>query len=111
MAPVNRAMEAQQRPTRHKVRRRDDEAGKVSTFGVFLPRGSGEHRQNPVFAFLTARHSKPRWNFYKYLVGRDGRVLDYFVSFTKPGSRRLRKAIENALGQEVGKPALSPSMA
>ena len=51
---------------------------------------------------MTAKHSKPRWNFYKYLVGRDGRVLDYCVSFTKPGSPRLRKAIEKALAQEIG---------
>jgi len=68
------------------------------TFPMFAKvRTRGEDRSS-VFAFLTAKHPKPRWNFYKYLVGRDGHVLDYFVSLTKPGSRRLRKAVEAALG-------------
>jgi glutathione peroxidase len=74
------------------------------SFPMFAKVRTKGQDQSPVFAFLTAEHSKPRWNFYKYLVGRDGRVLDYFVSFTKPGSPRLRKAIEKALVQEVVTP-------
>jgi glutathione peroxidase len=74
------------------------------SFPMFAKVRTKGQDQSPVFAFLTAKHSKPRWNFYKYLVGRDGRVLDYFVSFTKPGSPRLRKAIEKALVQEVVTP-------
>jgi len=54
--------------------------------------------QSPVFRFLTEKHPRPRWNFYKYLVGRDGQVVDYFVSLTKPDSKRARRAIEKALG-------------
>jgi glutathione peroxidase len=54
--------------------------------------------QSPVFAFLTAKHPKPRWNFYKYLIGRDGEVENYFVSITSPSSKRLRRAVEKALG-------------
>ena len=41
--------------------------------------------------------SRPRWNFHKYIVGRDGRLLDYFVSTTSPSSSKFRKAVENAL--------------
>ena len=41
--------------------------------------------------------SRPRWNFHKYIVGRDGRLLDYFVSTTNPSSSKFRKAIEEAL--------------
>jgi len=67
------------------------------TFPMFAKvaiKGAG---RSPIFAFLTARHARPRWNFFKYLVGRDGQVLDYFISITKPESKRVRKRIEAAL--------------
>lgn len=67
------------------------------TFPMFAKSRTKGEGQSPVFAFLTARHPRPRWNFYKYLVGRDGRVIDYFVSITKPESKRIRKRIEAAL--------------
>jgi len=68
------------------------------TFPMFAKVKTKGDGQSPVFAFLTAKHPKPRWNFYKYLVGRDGEVVDYFVSITSPDSKRLRRAIEKALG-------------
>ena len=39
----------------------------------------------------------PAWNFSKYLVGADGRLLARFSPTTKPGSLRLTAAIEAAL--------------
>ena len=39
----------------------------------------------------------PKWNFYKYLIGRDGKVVDYFSSFTSPDSNKLVSAIERLL--------------
>ncbi|RKQ92449.1 glutathione peroxidase [Solirubrobacter pauli] len=39
----------------------------------------------------------PTWNFSKYLVGADGRLLARFSSTTKPDSSRLTAAIEAAL--------------
>lgn len=44
----------------------------------------------------------PKWNFHKYLVGRDGSLLDHFNSTTSPESGSLKEAIEAALS---GKPA------
>jgi glutathione peroxidase len=67
------------------------------TFPMFDKIETKGEGQSPVFAFLTAKHPRPRWNFYKYLVGRDGKVIDYFVSITKPESKRIRKRIEAAL--------------
>ena len=64
-------------------------------FAKVVTKGDG---QSPVFAFLTAKHPRPRWNFYKYLIGRDGEVRDYFVSLTSPSSKRLRRAVDKALG-------------
>jgi glutathione peroxidase len=55
--------------------------------------------QSPVYRFLTAGGQVPSWNFCKYLVGRDGRVLRYYPSLTTPGSAELQKAIEEALAQ------------
>jgi len=40
----------------------------------------------------------PKWNFHKYLINRDGELVDYFHSTTSPNSSRLVKAIEAALG-------------
>jgi glutathione peroxidase len=39
----------------------------------------------------------PKWNFYKYLIDRDGRVVDYFTSFISPQSPKLLSALENLL--------------
>ncbi|EME71579.1 phospholipid hydroperoxide glutathione peroxidase [Paramagnetospirillum caucaseum] len=41
----------------------------------------------------------PRWNFHKILVGRDGRMVDWFASTTAPDSGRLRAAIDKALAE------------
>lgn len=51
----------------------------------------------PVYQFLTARHPEPVWNFHKYLVGRDGQVLQAFGSAVTPESTELKVAIEAAL--------------
>jgi len=39
----------------------------------------------------------PRWNFHKYLIGRDGSVLASFNSRVRPDDPQLRAAIEAAL--------------
>ena len=40
----------------------------------------------------------PRWNFHKYLVGKDGSIAGTFGSRTEPESAELKQAIEAALG-------------
>jgi len=40
---------------------------------------------------------EPGWNFHKYLIGKDGKVLQSFASRVKPDSAELRAAIEAAL--------------
>ena len=42
----------------------------------------------------------PKWNFHKYLVNRNGKVIDYFNSTTNPDSSHLVKAVENALKEQ-----------
>ena len=46
---------------------------------------------------LAARSAPPRWNFYKYLIGRDGELLARFSSRTRPDAAELRQALERAL--------------
>jgi glutathione peroxidase len=39
----------------------------------------------------------PKWNFHKYLIDRDGRLADDFLSFTSPQSDTVIEAIERLL--------------
>ncbi len=51
-----------------------------------------------LYRFLTAGGlEEPTWNFTKYLVGRDGRVLARFGPRTAPDDPELRAAIDAAL--------------
>jgi glutathione peroxidase len=42
----------------------------------------------------------PRWNFHKYLIGRDGRLKASFTSAVEPNDPRLIAAIEQELAGE-----------
>jgi glutathione peroxidase len=53
--------------------------------------------QSPVYAFLTRNHEEPKWNFHKFLVGRDGAVRAAFGSTVAPDDPELRGAIDAAL--------------
>jgi glutathione peroxidase len=76
-------------------------------FGVRFPmfekimvRGEQAH---PLFKFLSDKklnghvNAIPRWNFHKYLINRQGEVVDYFYPFTKPGSSKIKKKIQRLL--------------
>lgn len=43
--------------------------------------------------------SAPKWNFHKYLVGRDGRLITSFYSQTPPELEKVTKAVEDALAK------------
>ncbi len=68
------------------------------TFPMFSKISVKGEQAHPLYKDLVAASdSEPRWNFHKYLIGRDGQVIDTFSSFTRPESGRVRKAIEEAL--------------
>ena len=55
--------------------------------------------RSPVYDFLLAGGlEEPTWNFTKYLVGRDGKVVARFAPKTEPRNAELRSAILKALG-------------
>ena len=56
--------------------------------------------QSPVYAFLTTGGDVPNWNFCKFLIGKDGRVREFFPSKVTPDDRRLRQAINEALADD-----------
>lgn len=57
----------------------------------------------PLYAFLTDKSAHPStggeigWNFTKFLVGPDGRVIARFDSAVEPDSKELTSAVEKAL--------------
>jgi glutathione peroxidase len=53
--------------------------------------------QSPIYAYLGKSGSLPTWNFAKYLVGKDGRVVEFFASKVTPDAPELRSAIDAAL--------------
>jgi glutathione peroxidase len=44
----------------------------------------------------------PKWNFYKYLVNREGKITDYFVSTTSPNDAALIAEVEKQLAAKPG---------
>jgi glutathione peroxidase len=77
-------------------------------YGVTFPlfskievNGAGRH---PLYAWLTGEAAGPegagdvKWNFTKFLVGRDGRLVARFAPQTEPLAPELVAALEKALG-------------
>ena len=57
----------------------------------------------PLYKFLTEKGPKPgpiSWNFNKYLVNRNGEVIERFDSKVAPESKELNDAIEKALAEK-----------
>jgi len=57
--------------------------------------------QHPLYKWLTSKEingsksSSVKWNFQKYLVGRDGELIDYFYSITSPLSKKITKKLKH----------------
>ncbi len=72
------------------------------TYGVQFPMFQRVHVVGPDVTPLyrqlaEATGQAPQWNFHKYLVGRDGRVLAQWGSRTTPDDAEIVAAIERAL--------------
>ena len=55
--------------------------------------------QSPVYAYLGSTGNLPAWNFSKYHVGKDGKVIAFFPSNVTPEDPALRDAIAKALAR------------
>ena len=75
-----------------------------NTYGVKFPMFEKSvvtgKNANPLFLELAkAGGGSPRWNFYKYLVGRDGKPIDSYSSMTAPDGSSIVSDVKKALAQ------------
>ncbi len=71
------------------------------TYGVDFPMfeklvTSGPE-QSPIYAFLGKSGHLPQWNFAKYVVDKNGKVIAFFPSEVTPEDPQLRAAIQKAI--------------
>jgi len=73
---------------------------KFPLFSKISVKGEDKH---PLYKYLTERETNPefggeiKWNFNKFLIGRDGKIIARFESADKPEDAKVTKAIEGAL--------------
>lgn len=71
-------------------------------FPMFAKSSVSGNNPNPLFKKLIAKTgTTPKWNFYKYLIDRNGNVVDVFGSMTKPTSNSITGDIEKLLGEKI----------
>ena len=74
-----------------------------TTFPLFEKSHVKGSNQSELFQFLSSKkengkvNSTPKWNFHKYLIDKEGNVVDYYYSVTKPDSDKIKKAIDKLL--------------
>lgn len=55
---------------------------------------------HPFFKYVKAElgmMASPKWNFYKYLIGKDGKIIDYYPSTTDPMSGDITTILDHEL--------------
>jgi glutathione peroxidase len=72
------------------------------TYGVQFPMFEkthvAEHQAGPMYRKLAQLSGEyPQWNFHKYLLDRDGKLVGSFASSVRPEDRNLVSAIEALL--------------
>ncbi|HUR56992.1 MAG TPA: glutathione peroxidase [Opitutaceae bacterium] len=71
------------------------------TFPLFAKIDVNGDKRHPLFALLAGKDSpfpgNIKWNFNKFLVGRDGKILKRFDADVEPESGELKQAVEAAL--------------
>ncbi|MEJ6694314.1 MAG: glutathione peroxidase [Chitinophagales bacterium] len=73
------------------------------TFKIFDKVEVKGDNASPLFQYLSNKdlngeiNSTPKWNFHKFLVNKEGKVVDYFYTITNPNSGKVRRAIDRLL--------------
>lgn len=67
------------------------------TFPLFEKMHVRGGEQSELYSFLSRGVGVPTWNFHKYLVGKDGKVIRAFSPGTQPDDRELVAAVDAAL--------------
>ena len=64
---------------------------------IYEVKGDNAHE---IYKWAMNNHGKsaiPKWNFHKILIGKDGKIVDTFVSFTSPTSKKITKIIDKII--------------
>ncbi len=69
------------------------------TFDMLSPIHVTSASAHPLFKELATQSRAPAWNFNKYLVSPEGKVVKYFDSNVTPESAAMKQAIEGLLGK------------
>ena len=73
------------------------------TFPMFRKISVRGKEMHPLYRFLSSKDSNPEfggkitWNFNKFLISREGKIINRFESKTEPLHTEIIKAIEQAL--------------
>ncbi len=67
------------------------------TFTMLAPTHVRGDKANPLFTALADSASAPAWNFNKYLLDKNGKLVEHFGSRVKPSDKALASAIEKLL--------------
>jgi glutathione peroxidase len=59
--------------------------------------GAAAHPLYKWIAGTLGQEALPKWNFHKYLIGKDGELIETFASRVSPGAVEIKKSIEQAL--------------
>ncbi len=73
------------------------------TFDMFSKISVSGEDQHPLYKYLTTDSPFPgdiKWNFQKYLIGRDGEVKAKYLSSVKPTDKELVEKIEQLLNEK-----------
>jgi len=75
------------------------------TYGVQFPMFTKTHvrkkNADPLYRNLgDAAGEYPAWNFHKYLLDRNGRLIESYSSSTKPSNKKLVSKIESLLNEK-----------
>jgi glutathione peroxidase len=91
----------------HDFNQEDENEGKTAelcelTYGVKFPmfeaiavRGNDV---DPLYRMLAKKTgTTPKWNFYKYLMDKNGNIVDTYASTTKPTNKKFIQTVEDTL--------------
>ena len=72
------------------------------TFPMFEKTPVRDAGKNVFFDLLAdASGERPKWNFHKYLIGRDGKIVKSFASAVEPDDAKLMAELGNLLAQKL----------
>ena len=65
------------------------------TSSPMMVKGKDAH---PIYKWINAKYNKePKWNFFKFLFNRDGKLVDSWSSMTKPDNSKITKKIDKLI--------------